>query len=85
MSNENRSIREVIGENLSLSKFAKCIGVSRPTLYKYMDAYDAKLLDTIPDSVLNIFDDASSETDRIILKSFFDGLYTNYLRTEERR
>lgn len=85
MSNENRSIRNVIGENLSLSKFAKCIGVSRPTLYKYMDAYDSKLLDTIPDSVLNIFDDVSSETDRIVLKSFFDGLYTNYLRTEERR
>lgn len=85
MAKENPSIREIIGEHISLSRFAKCMDVSRPTLYKYMDAYDSKNIDLIPDNVLKVFDKATTEKNRTELQSFFNDLYANHARTEERR
>lgn len=85
MANENRPIRDRIGEYLSLSRFAKCMDMSRPTLYKYMDAYDRKEMDLIPDNVLKVFDKASTETNKNVLRAYFSDLYANHERTEERR
>ena len=85
MTEKTTSIRDVIGENISLSTFAKCMGVSRPTLYKYMDAYDEKNIDLIPDSILKVFDTASMRIPKDKLQAYFNDLYANYIRTEERR
>ena len=85
MTEKTTSIRDVIGENISLSTFAKCMGVSRPTLYKYMDAYDKKNIDLIPDSILKVFDTASMRIPKDELQAYFNDLYANYIRTEERR
>ncbi len=85
MEKQANSIREIINEYISLSKFAKCIGISRPTLYKYVDAYDKKCLDLIPDNVLKVFDTASSGISRNNLQTYFNDMYVNYICTEERR
>lgn len=85
MTEKTTSIRDVIGENISLSTFAKCMGVSRPTLYKYMDAYDEKNISLIPDSILKVFDTASMRIPKDRLQAYFNDLYANYIRTEERR
>ena len=61
MTTQSKPIREIIGENISFSRFAKCMGISRPTLYKYMDAYNSKNIDLIPDSILKVFDTASTQ------------------------
>lgn len=85
MAAQSRSIREIISDNTSLSSFAKCMGISRPTLYKYMEAYDSGNLDLIPDNVLKVFDTASAMVSPNGLKAYFNDLYANYIRTEERR
>lgn len=85
MTEKTTSIRDVIGENISLSTFAKCMGISRPTLYKYMDAYDEKNIGLIPDSILKVFDTASMRIPKDKLQAYFNDLYANYIRTEERR
>ena len=82
---EKKPIREIIGENISLSSFAKCMGVSRPTLYKYMAAYDSGELDLIPDGVLKVFDAVSAEIPKDRLRQYFNELYASHVRTEERR
>lgn len=85
MEKKTTPIRELIGEYISLSHFAKCMGISRPTLYKYMDAYDKNNLDLIPDNLLKAFDTASSDIPRNKLQSYFNELYANHVRIEERR
>ena len=85
MANQTKSIREIIGENFSLSSFAKCMGISRPTLYKYMDAYDSGKLDLIPDNILKVFDTVSTRVPSDGLKVYFNDLYADYIRIEERR
>lgn len=85
MTTQSKPIREIIGENISFSRFAKCMGISRPTLYKYMDAYNSKNIDPIPDSILKIFDTASTQIPTNRLHAYFNELYIDYVRTEERR
>lgn len=85
MANQSRPIREIISENISLSSFAKCMGISRPTLYKYMDAYDSGNLDLIPDNILKVFDTASTRVPSDGLQAYFNDIYANYVRMEERR
>lgn len=85
MEEQSTSIKEIISRNISLSKFAKCVCVSRPTLYKYMDAYDSKKIELIPDNILVIFDRASNETSKKNLHSYFNGMYKDYMQIENRR
>ena len=85
MTTQSKPIREIIGENISFSRFAKSMGISRPTLYKYMDAYDSKNIDLIPDSILKVFDTASTQIPTNRLHAYFNDLYIDYVRTEERR
>ena len=85
MTTQSKPIREIIGENISFSRFAKSMGISRPTLYKYMDAYDSKNIDLIPDSILKVFDTASTQIPPNRLHAYFNELYVDYVRTEERR
>jgi len=85
MTEQTASIRNIIGENISLTTFAKCMGISRPTLYKYMDAYDKKDLDLIPDNILRVFDTVSTRIPKDQLQAYFNEVYAKYIRTEERR
>lgn len=80
-----KSIRNIISEYISLSNFARCICISRPTLYKYMDAYDTNKIDLIPDNILKVFDTASTLSSKEKLRAFFNELYANHICTEERR
>lgn len=80
-----KSIRNIISEYISLSNFARCMCISRPTLYKYMDAYDTNEMDLIPDNILKVFDTASTLSSKEKLRAFFNGLYANHICTEERR
>ncbi len=51
-----------------LSDVAESLGISRPSLYKYMQLYDKGTTDQIPPDVLNYFNDiASDETKRFDL------------------
>lgn len=85
MLEQTISIREIIGEHISLTTFAKCMGISRPTLYKYMDAYDEKNIDLIPDNILRVFDTVSIRVPKDQMQAYFNELYANFIRTEERR
>lgn len=80
-----KSIRNIISEHISLSNFARCMCISRPTLYKYMGAYDSNEMDLIPDNILKIFDTASTLSSKEKLRAFFNELYANHICTEERR
>lgn len=85
MAIQSTSIRDIISENIPLTRFAKCMGVSRPTLYKYMDAYDSKTIDLIPDEILKVFDTVSTRVPGDKLQGYFNELYANHIRMEERR
>ncbi len=80
-----KSIRNIISEYISLSNFARCMCISRPTLYKYMGAYDSNEMDLIPDNILKVFDTASTLSSKGKLRAFFNELYANHICTEERR
>lgn len=82
---QSRPIHDIICDNIPLSRFAKCMGISRPSLYKYMDAYDSKDLDLIPDNILNIFDTVSTRVPRDRLQAYFNDIYAKHIRMEERR
>ena len=79
------SIRDSVSEYISLSRFAKCMGISRPTLYKYMDAFDSDNTEIIPEHVLKAFHTASSGVPRKKLQAYFDDMYHSHVRAEERR
>ena len=85
MEIQKESIRTIIVENISLSRFAKCMGISRPTLYKYMEAYDSGDVKLIPDGILKVFDTASSRIPKDRLQAYFNDIYANHIRTEERK
>lgn len=85
MEEQITPIKEIVNENFSITKLAKCMGVSRPTLYKYMNAYDSNDLEIIPDNILRSFDRISNENSKKALHNYFDEIYENYMRMEDRR
>ncbi len=84
MTEQTTSIRDIVNENMPLSTFAKCMGISRPTLYKYLDAYDSKKVVLLPDNILKTFD-TISKVPRNSRQAYFNELYAKHIRTEERR
>ena len=84
MEIKTKPVRDIISEKFSISKFAKCVGISRPTLYKYMDAYDSGDIGLIPDNILKKFDEIKN-TPKDRLHIFFNEMYADHIRTEERR
>ncbi len=85
MNSKPMKIGEEIGRYISMTMFAKCLCVSRPTLYKYLEHYKSKDIDRIPDNVLKIFDKVMNETSENELRAYFKELQSEYRRTEERR
>ena len=54
------SVSERFRHNFSKSYLADTFGISRPTLYKYMDLYDNHEMEDIPGRVLEFFDYVSN-------------------------
>ena len=54
------SVSERFRHNFSKSYLADTFGISRPTLYKYMDLYDNHEIEDIPGRVLEFFDYVSN-------------------------
>ena len=54
------SVSERFRHNFSKSYLADTFGISRPTLYKYMDLYDNREMEDIPGRVLEFFDYVSN-------------------------
>lgn len=54
------SVSERFRHNFSKSYLADTFGISRPTLYKYMDLYDNREIEDIPGRVLEFFDYVSN-------------------------
>ena len=54
------SVSERFRHNFSKSYLADTFGISRPTLYKYMDLYDNSDMEDIPGRVLEFFDYVSN-------------------------
>ena len=64
-SNEQVKIADWVKMNSSVTKVADDLNLSRPTVYKYMDAYDRGDRDQIPQEVVAYFDRMVSDSDSI--------------------
>lgn len=62
-TSDHESVSDRFRHNFSKSYLADTFGISRPTLYKYMDLYDNSEIGDIPGRVLEFFDYVS-ETER---------------------
>ncbi len=56
-----------ITDIISISELSRLIGISRPTLYKYLDEYETGTIVDLPNDIKELFDYAIS--DEAILKS----------------
>lgn len=63
MEKTGQSIANTLKEISSISEIAEKFGISRPTLYKYMDCFDNGEYDRIPGKILSYFDAMSREAD----------------------
>ena len=63
--NEHVKITDWVKINSSVTKVADDLNLSRPTVYKYMDAYDRGDRDQIPQEVVAYFDRMVSDSDSI--------------------
>jgi len=64
-SNEQVKIADWVKMNSSVTKVADDLNLSRPTVYKYMEAYDRGDKEQIPDEVIAYFDQKVSSSDSI--------------------
>lgn len=60
-SADTESVSDRVRHNFSKSYLADLLGISRPTLYKYMGLYDHGVTDDIPGKVLEFFDFISKD------------------------
>jgi hypothetical protein len=61
MQQTSSKIGEVIKKKLSISDLADAFGISRPTLYRYIEYYDTDRRDSIPEHIVQYFDYISAE------------------------
>ncbi len=64
-NNEQVKISDWVQMNSSVTKVADDLNLSRPTVYKYMRAYDRGVKDQIPEEVIAYFDQKISSSDSI--------------------
>ncbi len=66
---DNMKVSKMLKMTGNLSEIAERCGISRPTLYKYMEMYDMGETDQIPEEVLTLFNDVTSdEGNKVMLK-----------------
>ena len=76
---ENKqTLRETIDRFSNVARFAKCLGISRPSLYKYIEKYDSGDQSTIPNDILTTFNTIISGNDDFKMV-YFNDLYSRYL------
>ena len=61
MQKSESKIGETIKKKLSISDLADAFGISRPTLYRYIEYYDTERRDSIPEHIAMYFDYISAE------------------------
>ncbi len=66
---DNMKVSKMLKMTGNLSEIAERCGISRPTLYKYMEMYDMGETDQIPEEILTLFNDVTSdEENKVMLK-----------------
>jgi len=55
------NLGEIIKKKLSISDLADAFGISRPTLYRYIEYYETERRDSIPEHIAMYFDFISAE------------------------
>lgn len=77
-----QTIREIIDKHSNVARFSKCLGISRPSLYKYIESYDNGDHSGIPQNILAVFNTllSGNEDFRLI---YFTDLYAKYLNENE--
>lgn len=81
MENEN-TLRKTIDKYSNVARFAKCLGISRPSMYKYIDCYDNGDKSCIPDDVLKKFNTLMEGNDDFKLL-YCNDLFSDYLNNNE--
>ncbi|WP_400257048.1 helix-turn-helix domain-containing protein [Methanomethylophilus alvi] len=76
---QKRSIKEIVDEYSNVSRVSKCLGISRPSIYRYMERYDNGEVDKIPKDVLNFFNTVCVHVPESSLRSYFTEKYNDYL------
>lgn len=79
---KNNSLRETIDRYSNVARFAKCLGISRPSLYKYIECYDNDDRSVIPEEVLTVFNTLMAGTDDFKL-IYCNDLFSAYLKNNE--
>ena len=81
MENEN-TLRKAIDKYSNVARFAKCLGISRPSMYKYIEYYDNGDLTGIPEEVLKKFNTLMGGNDDFKLL-YCNDLFSEYLKNNE--
>ena len=80
---ENKqTLKQTIDENSNVARFAKCLGISRPSMYKYIESYDNGDMSSIPENVLPVFRTLMSGNREFKLM-YCNELYAKYLSENE--
>lgn len=80
---ENKqTLRQTIDECSNVARFAKCLGISRPSMYKYIESYDSGDMSSIPENVLPVFKTLMSGNREFKLM-YCNELYAKYLSENE--
>ena len=84
MDSRQPTLKDVVDEYSSMVRLAKSLGISRPSAYKYVQAYDDGHKELIPEEVLKFFDTVmiSTPSGR---REIFNSRYNEYLNQEEAR
>jgi len=61
MEHSTSNLGETIKKKLSISDLADAFGISRPTLYRYIEYYESERRDSIPEHIAMYFDYISAE------------------------
>lgn len=83
MDHGTQSLRDVVDRYSNVSRFSKCLDVTRPTMYKYIDAYDSGRKDEVPEDVLKVFETVMCGNDDF-RALYFNRLYSEYLNSKDR-
>lgn len=75
-----RSIRKTVSDHFNVASLAKCLNVSRPTAYKYMEMYDNGREDLLPQEILNIFNTVCTRIPASGIDVYFNKMMAEYFR-----
>ena len=81
---ENKqTLRQAIDEYSNVARFAKCLDISRPSMYKYIELFDNGDTSSIPENVLIVFKTLMGGN-RDFRMIYCNELYSRYLKENER-